>query len=404
MADKLLYENLMTAGTAITEESQVEPSAGNLGDTTSAEFAAAAKLSAAETGTVYSNVTNTNTADIAKVIPKVGFANSVASRTLPAVLGYVQPMNSPSGFIFAMKKGPAVNQTSISPFLSDGSGSPEVGTAGVEDLQITRKSINTTMREVLIDCTNELTQDVDKLFGDNFEKIFRNFLYYDGTDVDLENTFEINAMQDKESTDIPLSKFFMEYATWRMSRKTNSDFITWVDTVATGLGTVTIASPEDINTLKLAIAEMKSKLYKNTGKTGRTWVLASPETINYLLLDKTSCAPDNKMTRKGKRIATSEDYNYVFSCGEVDYYQDVNLASQIYAGIAGGSGVSSVYYTPYKEYFVQGGEDYQTGQSNIWFRTRDAWATNPLDNGTGAADSDYILKVVVNYSFTSVIA
>ncbi len=404
MADKLLYENLMIEA----QEGQVEPSAGQAGDTTPAEFAAAAKLSAAETGTIYTNVTSTNTDDIAKVIPKVGFANSVASRTLPAVLGYVQPMESPSGFIFAMKRGPAENQNSVEPYLKGdvdgGTTGPTAGTSGAEDLQITRKSVNTVMREVLIDCTNELTQDVDKLFGDNFEKVFRNFLYYDGTDVDLEDAFEIDTMNDKESTDLPLSKFFIEYATWRMSRKTNVDFINWIDTVATGLGTVTITAPGDINTLKLALAEAKSELYKNTGKTGRTWILASPETINYLLMDKTTCTPDNKMTRKGKRIATSEDYNYVFSCGEVDYYQDINLTSQIYAGITGGPGVSSVYYTPYKEYFVQGGEDYQTGQSNIWFRTRDAWSTNPLDNGTGSADSDYILKVVVAYSFTSVIS
>lgn len=407
MADKLLYENLMTE-----EEAQVEPAAGNSGDSLPSEFAKAAGTSAAEPGTaVYgANINNTNTSDIARTAPKVGFANSVASRTLPATLGYVQPMSSPSGFVFAMKRGPATNQDSLAPSLHGDVDSlqtgPTAGTAGPEDLQITRTSVNTGIREVLIDCTNELTQDVQRLFGSNFQDMYRDFLYYDGTDIDMENSFEVDANWDKESTDMPLAKFFMEYATWRMSRKTNTDFISWVDGVATDLGTFAVADAASISTLKLAVGEMKSKLYESTGKTGRTWVLAGPATINYLLLDKTTCAPDNKMTRKGKRIATSEDYNYVYSCGEIDYYQDVNLVGgEIYAGLAGGAGVASVYYTPYKEYFVQGGEDYQTGQSNIWFRTRDAWVTNPLDDGTGAGnnDSDYIVKSTVSYTFTSII-
>lgn len=400
MADKLLYENLMTEA-----EAQVEPSAGNIGDTTPAQFAAAAKLAAAETGTIYTELTNTNTADIARTAPKVGFANSVASRTLPAALGYVQPMNSPSGFVFAMKRGPAANQDGLFPSLSDGAGAFESGTATSDDLQITRTSVNTVIREVLIDCTNELTQDVQNLFGNNFQKMYQNFLFYDGTDIDLENNFELDITWDKESTDLKLANFFMEYATWRMSRKTNTDFVQWVDSEATDMGTVTIATPDDINTLKLAVGEMKAKLYEDTGKTGRAWVLAGPQTINYLLLDKTTCTPDNKITRKGKRIATSEDYNYVYSCGEIDYYQDVNITGgEIYMGISGGASVSSVYYTPYKEYFVQGGEDYQTGQSNIWFRTRDAWVTNPLDDSTGSNDSEYLIKSKVSFTFNSVFA
>ena len=403
MADKLLYENLMTE-----TEAQTEPSAGNDGDVTPAQFAAAASTSASEPG-IYGNITNTNTSDIAKTAPKVGFAHSVASKTLPAVLGYVQPMNSPSGFIFAMKKGPAVNQTSVEPFLKgdvDGLNTdlPTPGTATADDLQITRKSVNTGMREVLIDCTNELTEDVQSLFGAEFNDLFKKYLYYDGTDVDLDDPFEIDTNNAKESSDIKLSKFFIEFATWSMSRKTNTDFIGYLSQVATNLGTYDVTTIDEIGNIKGVVAELKDKLYSGTGKTGRTWVLASPKIIQYLLMTNTTFLPDNKLIRKGKRIATSEDYNYVFSSGEVDYYQDINIENKIYCGITGSASTSSIFYTPYKEYFVQGGEDYQTGQSNIWFKLRDAWTTNPLDNGTDNLDSNFIMSADVTFSLGSILA
>ena len=127
MSEKLLYENLMAEEAGFDGQTT-----GTLGST-------------AAVGTEG----DTNTSDIAGTVPKVGFANSVASRTLPAVLGYVQPMNSPSGFVFAMKKGPAVNQDGLLPSLSDGAGGIASGAAGIEDLQITRTSVNTNIREVI---------------------------------------------------------------------------------------------------------------------------------------------------------------------------------------------------------------------------------------------------------------
>ncbi len=391
MADKLLYENLLNE-----EQGFDGQTSGTIGTTVSSNAEG-----------------STSTTDIAQTAPKIGFAHSVASKTLPAVLGYVQPMSSPSGFVFAMKRGPAVNQTTDMPFLDDGTGTPESGTAGSEDLQITRTSVNTSIREVLIDCTNELTQDIQSLFGQDFNKLMQVYLYYDGTDIDMIDPFETNTLDDKESTDLRLSKFFIEYATWRMSRKTNQDFVTWAQGIASDLGTVTITDTANLKDLRLAVAEMKASVYKNTGKTGRTWVLASPENINYLLMTSSTCSPDNKVMRKGKRIARSEDYNYVFSCGETDYYQDSNITDDMYVGLSGQAGVSSLFYTPYKEYFVQGGEDYYTGQSNIWFRLRDDWVTNPLDNFGGVNDlgtpvvgtgSDYIVKAIVDITAVPVLS
>ena len=386
MADKLLYENVMN------EE------AGFDGQT----------IGTAGTTVNVGTEGDTNTGDIALTAPKVGFAHSVASKTLPALLGFVQPMSSPSGFIFAMKKGPAENQDSTEPYLKgdvDGNNTgPTAGTAGSEDLQITRKSVNTGIREVLIDATNELTQDIQSLFGDNFAKLFKRYLYYDGTDVDMENRFEINTKEDKESTDIPLANFFIQYATWRMSRKTNEDFINYLGTVATKMGNYEVAQADDIQNIKSVVAELKEQVYSKTGKTGRTWVLASPKIINYLLMMSSTCAPDNNIMRDGKRIATSVDYNYVFTCGEVDYYQDSNITDELFVGLSGEAGVSSIFYTPYKEYFVQGGEDYYTGQSNVWFRLRDDWTTNPLDNGKGANSSDFVAQAGINFTLSSILS
>ena len=399
MADKLLYENVMN------EEAGFDAHADQAGY--DIDGSGTPTPGDARTTVNVGTEGDTNTGDIAQTAPKVGFAHSVASKTLPAVLGYVQPMDSPSGFVFAMKKGPAVNQDSVEPYLKgneDGTTTgPTPGKAGSEDLQITRKSVNTGIREVLIDCTNELTQDINSLFGDNFNRLMKKYLYYDGTDVDMQNDFELSTTADKESIDVPMAKVFIQYASWRMSRKTNEDFVAFLSGVAKPLGSYTVTTAEEIHNVKGVVAELKDYVYTNTGKTGRTWVLSSPKIINYLLMMSSTCAPDNKLMKDGKRIAKSSDYNYVFTCGEVDYYQDVNITDEVYCGITGDAGVASIFYTPYKEYFVQGGEDYYSGQSNIWFKLRDAWTTNPLDNGTGTADSQFVAKATVTFTLPSLL-
>ena len=230
------------------------------------------------------------------------------------------------------------------------------------------------------------------LFCKEFYEFYKSYLYYDGKDVDFDLPFE-------QISDGKMASFLISYATWKMTKETNIDFITWIATVATNMGSFEITSPSEIGDIKSAIGEMKANLYEKTGKTGRTWVLASPRTINYLSMIKTSCLPDNFNTRDGNRQRTAQDYNYVFSCGDTDYYQDINITDEsIYVGLQGGPESSSIYYTPYKEYFVQGGENYYTGQSNIFFRLRDAWVTNPLDNGTGTTDSEYIMRSTVSYT------
>ncbi len=373
---KTLFENNMNE-----TEPQVEPSY-TAGDNPRA---------AEETGAVYSDVSNTNTTDIARTEPKIGFGGSIASKTLPAMLGYVQPMNSPAGYVFAMKRG--------------------VVSGSVEDMTITRKSVTTGLREVTLDFTDEVIQDIERLFGPEFGENYRKYLFYDGTDVDFKNPFEIttqNVNGDYEQTqDGKLADFFINFATWRMSRKTNIEFATWLDDVCTDMGGFTVASGADIVNLKGAVGEMKAKVYSDTQKTGRTWVLSDPKTINYLLQSSTTCVPDNKQAKTGKRIATGIDYNYVFTCGETDYYQDVNIpVGEIFVGIAGGPNESSVYYTPYKEYFIQGGEDFSTGQSNIFFRLRDDWVTNPIDTGGEVGDNDsiFIVKSTVTYTLPNIIS
>ncbi len=378
--DKILFEHnlIETEEPGIgMPEPQVEPSSDD---------AYAPK----EDGVEYSTISNTNTTDIARTVPKIGFAGSVASKTLPAVLGYVQPMNSPAGFVFAMKQGAV-----------DGN---------IEDMLITRKVVTTGLREVTLDFTDEVVQDLEKLFSDDFGTKYKEYLFYDGTDVDMENPFETTTKTMggtyEQTQDGKLAEFFIDFATWRMSRKTNIDFITWLGEVALDMGSFAIADGTDTTTLRAAVSEMKSKVYIDTQKTGRTWVLSDPKTINYLLMTSATCVPDNKMARKGKRVPTGLDYNYVFSCGETDYYQDVNIPlGVIYAGLSGGPGEASIYYTPYKEYFVQGGEDWVTGQSNVFFRLRDDWVTNPIDSGGEVGDNDsmFVVKSKVTYTAAAII-
>jgi len=52
-------------------------------------------------------------------------------------------------------------------------------------------------------------------------------------------------------------------------------------------------------------------------------------------------------------------------------------------GIIGNANTSSIYYCPYNEYMINSGADAYTGISNIFFRVRDDWVTNPLDTFTG---------------------
>lgn len=386
MSDKLLYENTMLIS---EDESGFDGVASLSGNT----LVDGSGVSADQRGTY--------TGDIDKTVPKLGFANSIASKSLPAVLGFIQPISSPSGYVFAMKRGPSANIG---------------GTAGIDDLQITRSSVNTGMREVTIDCTNELVQDINSLFGAEFNDEYRNFLFYDGTDIDLEKDFELNTTTNHiKSKSHLLPGFVIRYASWLMSKKTNSEFISWLRTEATKEGTATISSFSEIENIQYIVAELKAKIYSKTGKVGRSWVLTSPVIIDYLLAYASSAGGDAKVIIKDKRKAnaTVKDYNYVFSLGETDYYQDSSIISDItgtdiFVGVQKEANETSIYYTPYKEYFVQAGENFYTGQSNIYFRLRDAWVTNPLDtfDGTnipGTNKSDFLAGCKIKLTIPSLI-
>ncbi len=335
---------------------------------------------------------STNPADIAQTAPKLGFGHSIASKTLPALLGYVQPLSSPSGFIFAMKSGPASNQTTDMPFLSNSSGNPITGTAGVDDLQITRTPVMTGVREVFLDSSEELSQDIERLFGDEFRHLINTYLYYD----DLAPEFET-------SSEGKLSKVFMEYSTWKMFRKTNADFCTWLSTKAYDLGSLDITTYEEIGLLLGAVGEMKDYLFTQTGKTGRTWILASPKIINHLLMLQTNSVADNRAGRENKRVPNSLDISYSFTIGEIDFYQDVNITNKMYAGITGSPGETSIFYTPFKEYFIQTAGDFNTGQSNLIYRLRDAFSLNPLDN-QAVNQSKFICSADITFSVNNILS
>ena len=114
MSEKILFENNLDYISEASEP-QAEP------DGSSAAYP--------DSGT-YSTVTNTNTDDIGRTERKLGFANSIASRSLPATLGFMQPISSPSGYVFGFRKK-----------------------SGSDDMEITRTFVDTGVREVVIDIT-----------------------------------------------------------------------------------------------------------------------------------------------------------------------------------------------------------------------------------------------------------
>lgn len=358
MSEKLLFENNLNEA-----EPFIEPLAtvGSNGE-----------IPAADETTP--GVTGTTTADIAKTEPKIGFANSIASLTLPATLGFVQPLSSPAGYVFGLKSGPGVN-------------------AGADDLQITRRSVETGLRQVTVDVTDEVYQDITSLFGPEFNELYKDYLMYDGKPYDTNNPMFVKSTKEE------LANFFISYATWKMSRQTNTEFIAWMALQATEMGTVTPLATEGMDALKFVVAEMLAKVYEDTGKAGRTWVLSSPKIINLLMMVMKISGPSSS-NYINRRVPTAQDYNYVFTMGNTDFYQDADAALEdtIYAGIVGGADSSSIFYSPYKEYFIAGGEDYNTGQSNVFFRLRDAWTTNPLDSSDNddSNDSDYIVTATLD--------
>jgi hypothetical protein len=96
---------------------------------------------------------------------------------------------------------------------------------------------------------------------------------------------------------------------------------------------------------------------------------------------------------KGKPNQNPHLNGFIGQFGDVKVYQyrgtRPDAEESIIMGFDGemGPNTASIYYTPFKEYIIQGGDNYTTGQSTVFYRVRDAWDVNPLDTFDGSQTS-----------------
>ena len=315
---------------------------------------------------------DTNTTDIAQQARKEAFVKNAISESLPYMIGYVQPLSGPVGFVFANKQK---NETSVTHPATP----PVTVPDAPEDQIITRKLVETEIREVVLDFTNEAIEDINRLFGDNFAD------YYD--------RYQKSGGEIWEGPNGEIANFFLQLGQQRMTSKINKDFISWLGRTATNKGNALISTYAEMANIFGIIGELRESLYKSTHKSGSYWILVTPRIAGFLASTVGSSMNNGAdVFNKGRTAPTNRKNGYVMTMGDIDVYQfdslnDVTggtgasseMTGEIYMGFTGGPGVSSVYYMPYKEYLVQGGDDYYSGQSSVFYRVRDAWTTNPLD-------------------------
>lgn len=315
---------------------------------------------------------DTNTTDIAQQARKEAFVKNSISQSLPYMMGYVQPLSGPVGFVFANKQK---EDTSI----THPNNPPNTVPDDPKDQIVTRKLVETEIREVLLDFTNEAIEDINRLFGDNFAD------YYD--------QYQRSGGEVWEGQNGEMANFFLELGQQRMTAKINKDYTDWLQLAATKKGQATIATYSEMANIYGIIGELRESLYKSTHKSGACWILVTPKIAAFLSSTVGSTMNNSAAVYNvGRRIASNKQNGYVMTMGDIDVYQydkfhdvtggdfgDSELTGEIFMGFTGGPGVSSVIYMPYKEYLVQGGGDYYTGQSSVFYRVRDAWCTNPLD-------------------------
>jgi len=332
---------------------------------------------------------NTNTTDIARTAPLAGLAQNTISLTLPYMIGYVQPIFAPGAYAMGLtwKENTKISDSYANPAIPTRT-SP--GTNPGDDPVIIRQYVDTEIREVNLDLTNETAQDIEALFGNNFPGNYETFLQSGGEVWDGPNG--------------PLARFFLSVAQQRMASKVNLDFTTWLETVAKVKGTHKIASYDKMNEIIGVMGELRETLFKGTKKSGPVWALVTPRIANYLGTTLHSQHSSSQSFQNGRRIQNNLENGYVTTIGDITIYQapmvpkkttngadtytdQLEATGEIYMGITGGPNNSSIYYYPYKEYIIQGGEDYYTGQSNVFYRVRDAWSVNPLDTLDGKQQS-----------------
>lgn len=317
---------------------------------------------------------------------KLGFARSVVSKTLPASISYIQPLAYPSGYIFGLRaRGGASVPVILDPdnieYPTNGGGAPQTTISVTnpyahdenQEMTVARKPVNTGLREVIINTTNEVEQDIKALFGTDYTSAYEDI--------------EIAGSGEKKS----VAKFFNEFAFSEMVKKTNSEFTAFLEQYATDIGTVALTGG-DTDKIISVLGELQSALMVSRKKFGgRVWVVCTPTIAG--ILSGLKGAYDNSQN-KFSTIAKPNSYDntYVTSLGNLDIYitpyMNVTAGTEkLIMGISGGPNSASIYYTPYKEYVAVGGSDVNTGHNNFFYRVRDAWETNPLDTYGGTEPS-----------------
>ncbi len=347
-------------------------------------------------------IQGTGQTDIANQAPKAApLSRNIIGYSLPALLSYVQPLNSPEGLVFGLSHR---GDTSVTSTINDTN----------DDILILRKLVKTDTREVILDLTNEVIDDIKSLFGTNFPQIMQDFLSQGGV-----------SYADNVGNEV--DEFFLSVAQNRILQKTNNDFMTWMAAEATNKGTVNIATYDDMSRIFGTIGELREALYKQTHKIGKPWILVSPRIAGFLSSTVGSTMNNGSLAFNLGQVDPNNKINpFVMTMGDIEVYQydpNTRLAGgtnnttettgTIYMGYFGNQNTSSVFYHPYKEYIIQGGSDYNTGQSNVFYRIRDTWTTNPLDtydqnldnvivenstaNPVGTNTSQYIVSCDINF-------
>jgi hypothetical protein len=359
------------------------------------------------------------------------------------MLGFVQPLTSPVSFVFGFQDRkntsishtgyPAANQFTpptgqgdnttyttkkpADPLTLAGEQDGNRGTVPAEqaldtapqpeDPVIIRRLVETDVREVVFDMTNETIQDINTLFQDEFPDLLQKFIEEGG------ELYGFNSSPDVYS--MSLENFFLPQMMNKACAKINTDFISWADSTASVIGDVSIPTLQDMNIVFTAIGEMRERLATNTNKSGSVFIIATPRIANYIAgtLGMTN-SNGGFFLEKGKPNQNPHLNGFIGQFGDVKVYQYRGARPEdesIIMGFDGENGpnTASVYYHPYKEYIIQGGDNFSTGQSSVFYRVRDAWTTNPLDVYDGlmtspedkpntAGTSQYLIKATFTIS------
>jgi len=319
--------------------------------------------------------------DISQQAPKSRLARNVLTQSLPYMVGFVQPLTAPVSFVFGFKDRkdtqighvdfPASNQftpetgkgdnksyTTRNPAdpitlagEQDGLGGTvpavqaDVTPPHPEDPVIVRRLVETDVREVVFAFTNEVIQDITALFGPDFPDLLQTFINQGG---------ELYGFPESGS-DTGLQSFFLPQMMNKATSKINTDFIEYVDTIATPLGTVTIPTLQDMNVVFTAIGEMRESLSKKTNKSGSVFVIATPRLANYIAgtLGMTN-SNGGWYLEKDKPNQNPNMNGFIGQFGDVKVYQyrgsRTDTTENIIMGFDGENGpnTSSVYYHPIK--------------------------------------------------------